>query len=52
MSERSLGKGRVVHRVGDLAYLEATLIDADRATIASPTATARVIALDQARAAV
>jgi acyl-coenzyme A thioesterase PaaI-like protein len=45
----SVGKGRVVDRDGDLAFLEATLVDSDGATVA--TATARVIALDQARTA-
>jgi acyl CoA:acetate/3-ketoacid CoA transferase alpha subunit len=39
----------VVHREGDLAFLEATLADSEGAVIA--TATARVIALDQARSA-
>ena len=45
---RIIGKGRVVHRTGDIAFLQASLIDSGEATIA--TATARVIALDQARA--
>jgi uncharacterized protein (TIGR00369 family) len=48
---RVIGRGRVVHRDGDLAFLEASLVDADQAVIARATATARVIALDQARAA-
>ena len=48
---RVVGKGRVVHREGDLAYLEASLIDAQGALIATATATARVIALERARSA-
>jgi hypothetical protein len=40
-----------VHRDGDLAFLEATLADSEGAVIATATATARVIALDQARSA-
>jgi uncharacterized protein (TIGR00369 family) len=48
---RIIGKGRIVHRDGDLAFLEASLFDADGAVIATATATARVIALRQARAA-
>jgi uncharacterized protein (TIGR00369 family) len=46
------GKGRVVHRVADVAFLEALLIDAHAATIAEATATARVIPLANAVAAV
>jgi uncharacterized protein (TIGR00369 family) len=49
---RVVGKGRVVHREGDLAFLEAALIDSEGATIAKATATARVIPLDQAPTAV
>jgi uncharacterized protein (TIGR00369 family) len=45
------GKGRVVHRDGDLAYLEASLIDSGGSTIATARASARVIPLDQAPAA-
>jgi uncharacterized protein (TIGR00369 family) len=50
---RIIGKGRVVHRDGDLVFLEASLLDADGATIATATATAtaRVIALSRARTA-
>lgn len=48
---RITGRGRVVHRDGDLAFLEATLADSDGTVIATATATARVIALDQARSA-
>ena len=49
---RVIGKGRVVHRDGDLASLEASLLDSDGTLIATATATARVIPLDQARSAV
>lgn len=42
---RLVGRGRVVHRVDDVAFLEATLSDPDGATIATATATARVIPL-------
>ena len=46
---RVVAKGRVVHRNGDLAFLEASLFDRQEFLIAAATATARVIALDQAR---
>jgi uncharacterized protein (TIGR00369 family) len=49
---RVIGKGRVVHRDGDVASIEASLVDSEGALIATATATARVIALDQARSAV
>jgi uncharacterized protein (TIGR00369 family) len=49
---RILGKGRVVHRDGDLAFLEASVFDTGGAMIATATATARVIALERAPAAV
>ena len=49
---RIVGRGRVVHRAGDIAVLEASLIDANSATIAVATATARVIPLANASAAV
>ncbi|MFH8734111.1 PaaI family thioesterase [Streptomyces sp. NPDC017964] len=45
---RIIGKGRVVHRAGDIAFLEATLADTGGATLATASATARVIPLDQA----
>ena len=49
---RIVGRGRVVHRDGDMVFLQATLIDprgdAGDAVIAAATATARVIALDGA----
>jgi uncharacterized protein (TIGR00369 family) len=48
---RIVGKGRVVHRVGDLVFLEASLRDSDEQVSATATAAARLIALDQARAA-
>ncbi|MGH7367333.1 MAG: PaaI family thioesterase [Candidatus Rokuibacteriota bacterium] len=48
---RVVSKGRVVHRDGDLAFLEASLLDPRGALIATATATARVIALDRARSA-
>ena len=49
---RAPGKGRVVHRDGDLAHLEGTLLNGDDQTVATATATGRVIALAEARAAV
>jgi uncharacterized protein (TIGR00369 family) len=48
---RILARGRILHRVGDLAFLEAELVDADGSVIANATATARVIALADARTA-
>ncbi|MFG2140939.1 PaaI family thioesterase [Streptomyces sp. NPDC048650] len=45
---RIIGKGRVVHRAGDIAFLEATLTTTDGVTIATAGATARVIPLDRA----
>ena len=48
---RLVGKGRIVHREGDLAFLEAALVDANGTLIATATATARVIPLAQARSA-
>jgi uncharacterized protein (TIGR00369 family) len=49
---RILGRGRVVHRAGEIAHLEATLMDTSGVTIATSTATARVIPLAQAASAV
>jgi uncharacterized protein (TIGR00369 family) len=49
---RLIGKGRIVHRDGDMVFLEASLVDADGAVIATASATAWVIALSRARAAV
>jgi uncharacterized protein (TIGR00369 family) len=48
---RVVGKGRVVDRDGDLAFLEASLLDSRGTLIATATATARVIPLAQARSA-
>jgi len=48
---RILGRGRVVHRDGDMAFLEASLTDSQGRVIATATATARVIALSDARTA-
>jgi uncharacterized protein (TIGR00369 family) len=48
---RLVGRGRVVHRDGDLVFLEASLLDGDTTVIATATATARVIPLTQAPAA-
>ena len=48
---RVTGKGRVVHRVGNTVFLEASLFDSANMLIATATATARVIALDRARLA-
>jgi uncharacterized protein (TIGR00369 family) len=48
---RVVGQGRVVHRDGDLVFLEASLLDGDAAVAATATATARVIPLGQAPAA-
>ena len=49
---RIVGRGRVVRRDGDLAFLEAALTDEQGGTIATATATARVIALTDAPTAV
>jgi uncharacterized protein (TIGR00369 family) len=48
---RVLGRGRVVHRDGDIAFLEASLIDPPDRVVATATATARVIELRDAGAA-
>ena len=48
---RLVGKGRIVHREGDMAFLEAALVDSNGTLIATATATARVIPLDRARSA-
>ncbi|MFF7203171.1 PaaI family thioesterase [Streptomyces sp. NPDC008141] len=45
---RLFGNGRVVHRVGDIAHLEASLTDVDDIVIATASATARVIPLSGA----
>jgi uncharacterized protein (TIGR00369 family) len=49
---RLVGKGRVAHREGDTAFLEASLLDGDQQVVATATATARVIPLADARRAV
>jgi uncharacterized protein (TIGR00369 family) len=48
---RLLGKGRIVHRDGDLVFLEASLLDGDGTLVATATATARVIPRSHALAA-
>ena len=48
---RLVGKGRIVRRDGDLAFLEASLLDSHGTIVATATATARIIALDRARSA-
>ena len=48
---RLVGTGRVVHRDGNLAFLEASLLDGEGVAVATATATARVIPLSQAPAA-
>jgi uncharacterized protein (TIGR00369 family) len=40
---RLTGRGRVVHRGGSVAFLEGSLADAGGATLATATATARII---------
>ncbi|NLU72917.1 PaaI family thioesterase [Streptomyces sp. HNM0575] len=49
---RLTGRGRVIRREGDLAFLEASLLDAHDLTVATASATARVIALTDAPEAV
>jgi uncharacterized protein (TIGR00369 family) len=49
---RVTATGRVAHRDGDLAHLEATLVDSDDRVIATAKAIARVIPLGEAPAAV
>jgi uncharacterized protein (TIGR00369 family) len=48
---RVTAHGRVVHRDGDMAFLEAELVDGDGELVARATASARVIALADARGA-
>lgn len=45
---RVVGQGRIVYRDEDLVFLEALLLDASGAAIATATATARVIPLNRA----
>ena len=49
---RIIGKGRVVHRAAETAFLEASLGDSNGMTIAVATATAQVIPLANAGSAV
>ena len=49
---RIVGKGRVVHRDGDIAHLEASLSGSNDTTLAVATATAKVIPLAVAKTAV
>jgi uncharacterized protein (TIGR00369 family) len=49
---RIVGRGRFLHRDGDIASIEATLHDSNGAAIAAASATARVIPLAAARDAV
>ena len=49
---RLTARGRVIRREGDLAFLEATLLDAQDLRVATASATARVIALVEAEGAV
>jgi uncharacterized protein (TIGR00369 family) len=49
---RLVGRGRIVHRDGDLVYVEASLVDSGDAIVAKATATALVIGLDRAATAV
>ena len=43
---RLVGRGRVVHRDGDIAFLEGSLTNSDEIIVATAAATARVIAID------
>jgi uncharacterized protein (TIGR00369 family) len=44
---RIVGRGRVVHREGEIAFLEGSLSTSDEAVVATAAATARVIAIDR-----
>jgi uncharacterized protein (TIGR00369 family) len=46
---RIFSRGRVVHRHGDLAFLEAALSKPDGEVVSTATATARIIPLSEAR---
>jgi acyl-coenzyme A thioesterase PaaI-like protein len=48
---RLVGHGRVLHRVADLAFLEASLADAAGVTVAIASATARMINREDAESA-
>ncbi len=43
---RLVGRGRVVHRGGSVAFLEGSLTDSEGATVATATATARIISTE------
>jgi uncharacterized protein (TIGR00369 family) len=43
---RIIARGRVIHRDGDMAFLEGSLFSQEGTTIATATATARVIAFE------
>jgi uncharacterized protein (TIGR00369 family) len=43
---RLVGRGRVVHRDGDIAFVEGSLTNSDEIVVATAAATARVIAID------
>ena len=43
---RLIGRGRVVHRGGTIAFLEGSLADAEGAVVATATATARIASVD------
>jgi uncharacterized protein (TIGR00369 family) len=45
---RLVGRGRVVHRGGSIAFLEGSLRDSDGMTVATATATARIISTEPA----
>jgi uncharacterized protein (TIGR00369 family) len=47
---RLVGRGRVVHRTGDIAFMEGTLVDSAGLVVATATSTARVIAFQPAAA--
>jgi acyl-coenzyme A thioesterase PaaI-like protein len=42
------GKGRVVQRNGDIAFVEASLLDSDQAVVATADATIRIVPLEAA----
>jgi uncharacterized protein (TIGR00369 family) len=46
---RLVGRGRVVHRGGTIAFLEGSLADSEGVTVATATATARIVVIDGVR---
>ncbi len=44
---RLVGRGRVIHRGGSIAFLEGSRTDSEGATVATATATARIISTEQ-----